>query len=130
MTAQHHTGSRRASGLWQSHLSAVDLGTMPAPAAPATDTGRQLAKMAVAAARASCAPARTAATDPAREKLAGLTCWRETSPEHRRVLVMLANLPRETTDKSDRDLTESEKVLLRAAARRLAEGISGLAASL
>jgi hypothetical protein len=93
--------------------------------AHATDEGRRLAAEAVAAARA-LTPIRLAK----RSKIIGLTNWHDTPPHQRRVIARLAGLPQETVTKFDRDLSENEKALLRAAARDLRDNVAALASSL
>lgn len=121
--------SSKPRGFWQCHLDAHAQGSMPAPAAPVTDRGRALARAALDEIRNTTkrgAAVRTAD----REQFIGLTSWRETPPEYRRVLASLASLSADVAEKADRELTENEKTLLRAAARRLSDGIRNLAGSL
>lgn len=47
--------------------------------------------------------------------LVNLTCWRDTPQLYRRMVVAAAGLPPEVVNKIDRDLSESEKVRMRAA---------------
>ena len=119
---------RLSSGLWQCHQDARASGMMPPAPATATEKGRELCKAALEQARAIS----RRATRPADERahLAGLTSWRDTPHEYRRMLAVLASLPQSVADKTDRELTESEKALLRVAAKRISEGVRGLAASL
>lgn len=126
---QVHTSSL---GFWQCHLDARASGVMPADPAPATDTGRKacaaLLEQARAMSRKASAPALASMQERAR--FTGLTSWTDTPREYRRMLAVMASLPPSLADKSDRDLSENEKALLRAAAKRISQGISGLAASL
>lgn len=117
-----------SSVLWQSHLDARATGAMPPPPSSATDKGRAMCKAVLEQARAMSS--RTASTPQNRAQFIGLTSWRDTSYEYRRMLAVMASLPPSVADKTDRDLSETEKTMLRAAAKRVSEGISGLAASL
>lgn len=119
---------QQSSRLWQSHLDARDAGMMPPPPAPTTDTGREMSKRVLEQARAMSA--RLSRPAASRQPVASLTSWKDTPYEHRRMLAFMAQLPLSVADKSDRELTEPEKAILRAAAQRVAQGISGLAASL
>nr|GFD60135.1 hypothetical protein [Tanacetum cinerariifolium] len=47
--------------------------------------------------------------------------WRDTSYEYRRMLAVMATLSPSVADKIDRDLSETEKTMLRAAAKRVSE---------
>lgn len=122
------TALASSSVLWQSHLDAHATGMMPPAAAPATDKGRAACKAVLEQVRAMSA--KTVRPAQNREQFIGLTSWRDTNYEYRRMLAVLASLPPSVADKTDRDLTETEKTMLRAAAKRISEGISGLAASL
>ncbi len=119
---------RSSHGLWQCHLDARASGAMPPAPAQATETGRQLCKAALEHARSLSRKATRPAHD--REHLIGLTSWRDTPHEYRRMLAVMASLPPSTADKTDRELTENEKAMLRAAAKRVSEAVRGLAASL
>lgn len=119
---------RYSYGSWQCHLDARASGAMPSLPTPATDKGRQLSKAVLEQAR-SLSRKNTRAAE-GREYLIGLTSWRDTPYEYRRMLAIMASLPPSLADRSDRELTENEKALLRVAAKRVSEGIRGLAASL
>jgi len=115
----------------QYHVDARQLGTFPVAPTEATATGKQMAAEAVRMAReASAKFAPTATNLRNKQRLAHHTSWCDTPMKHRRIIAHLACLPSDISEKSDRDLTENEKTLLRAAARDLYEGISGLSASL
>lgn len=122
MTA--HTTAR----LWQCHLDARAAGSMPPPPAPVTQSGRAMAKAALEQARAMTSKTARATED--RKGVTALTSWRDTPYDSRRVVAMLAGLPPSVADKTDRQLSETEKAMLRSAARRLSDGITGLAKSL
>lgn len=62
------------------------------------------------------------------EHLANLFCWRDTPELYRKLICRAAGVPLEVADKRDRDLSEREKVMLRAAVRDLREYCAGLGA--
>jgi hypothetical protein len=53
----------------------------------------------------------------AREALHGITCWRDTPEIFRKHIARLAGLNLDVAAKMDRDLSETEKAMLRSAAR-------------
>lgn len=115
----------------QYHIDARTLGVFPpAPSAP-TEAGRVMAAEALRIARQGSAKFVTPApTLHDKQRNIGSTSWSDTPVKHRRIIAHLACLPSDISNRLDRELTESEKTLLRAAARDLYEGINGLSASL
>jgi hypothetical protein len=66
-------------------------------------------------------------TSEAARKTSGLSsCWRETPESFRKLIVRSAGLPADVVGKLDRDLTETEKAMIRAAAKRLKERADAL----
>lgn len=117
----------------QSHVDARVLGSYPAAASRPTENGRAAARAAVSAARAASKKFTTVSPAPdntERQKFIGLTSWSGTPEKYRKILAQLASLPSDTAHKSDRELTENEKVLLRAAVKDLLFGIGALAGSI
>lgn len=55
-----------------------------------------------------------------------LTCWKDTPQLYRRMLATAAGLSADVVNKNDRDLTETEKVMLRSAATDLRDHLNGL----
>lgn len=62
---------------------------------------------------------------PARRPV-NLTCWKDTPQLYRRMLATAAGLSADVVNKIDRDLTETEKVMLRSAATDLRDHLNGL----
>lgn len=91
-----------------------------------TDFGQQ--QLAQALALAAPRKRATAGDAAGRRQYAGLTCWRDTPELFRRVIVRLADLPAEVASKFDKDLTETEKAMLRAAIRDVRQVTAALAA--
>jgi hypothetical protein len=117
----------------QYHVDARKLGHLSdEPVPEATAAGRAMAAEAVRAARQASAKFEPAAGINSRNSqlTIGRRSWHETPVKYRRIICHLACLPSDVADKMDRDLTESEKVLLRAAARDLYDGIRGTAEAL
>jgi hypothetical protein len=115
----------------QYHVDARRLGTFPDAPAEATAAGKIMAAEAVRLAREASARFSPAASNLRnRQRPAGATSWCDTPMKHRRMIAHLACLPSDISEKMDRDLTENEKTLLRAAAQDLYEGISGLSSTL
>jgi hypothetical protein len=105
--------------LWHESQRPAKLPVVPA----ATDTGRQ----ALAKIRALCPSKITSRDDCGRVALRNSVCWHDTPELYRKHLARLAGLPLDVAAKLDRDLTESEKSLLRAAARDFRDFTSAVA---
>lgn len=52
-----------------------------------------------------------------REALKGISCWKDTPERYRKHIARLAGLSLDVAAKMDRDLSESEKSMIRSAAR-------------
>lgn len=63
-------------------------------------------------------------SDASRKAFAGVSCWADAPLLHRKCLVRLAGLDQFVVHKSDKELSESEKALLRATAKNLIASIS------
>lgn len=90
-------------------------------ATAATDIARAHISAALATLKKRSAPAKTPA---GARKTCG--CWRETPEPFRKLVARSAGLPLDVADKFDRDLTETEKAMIRAAAGRLKERADAL----
>jgi hypothetical protein len=89
----------------------------------ATETARQHITSCLLTLKKRSAAAKTPA---AARKTCG--CWRETPEPFRKLLARSAGLSLDVVSKFDRDLTETEKTMIRSAAARLKERADALVA--
>jgi hypothetical protein len=90
------------------------------PALPEiTDTGRQHLQAALSMCQRQ-------GPKSARPEVKPLTCWKETPEPFRRLVARSAGLPLDVVHKIDRELSETEKAMIRAAAARLKERADAL----
>lgn len=78
-----------------------------------TEQGKRESERALQMARDMCAAAKTTAR--ATRKPVMLTCWKDTPQLYRRMVVAAAGLSADVANKIDRDLSETEKVMIRSA---------------
>lgn len=76
----------------------------------ATEQGKRESERALQAARDMCAKAKSTSRKPVM-----LTCWKDTPQLYRRMVVAAAGLSADVANKIDRDLSETEKVMIRSA---------------
>lgn len=109
-----------------------EMAKLPPPPSAATEYGRNCAAEVLARARAiSTSVPKTFGIGAAeRRKLEANMSWRDTPRGHRMILARMAGLTPEIVDELDRNLSESEKAHLRAAAAELRDSFAALTRAL
>jgi hypothetical protein len=110
-------------------IDRADLSHRPAVVPTLPTLNRDTARAHLAAVKAMLAkPAKQVQDIAAREALRGITCWRDTPEIFRKHIARLAGLNLDVAAKMDRDLSETEKAMLRSAARDMQRVTAGLVA--
>ena len=94
------------------------------PTVPVINVEQARCKLAQAKALIKCE--KPAIKDDSRKQLIGITCWHNTPELYRRMVTHAAGLERSVVEKLDRDLTESEKVMLRSAISEMRQYLESL----
>jgi hypothetical protein len=83
----------------------------------ATQVTRSIGAQYLQSLKRSAAPVESPGA--ARKSFSSITCWKDTPQLYRKVMARVAGLSADVVEKIDRDLTETEKAMLRAAASDL-----------
>jgi len=97
------------------------------PEIPVTAISVSEARKRLAEARAIIARKKPLLVDDGRRALASITCWKDIPQLYRKVLARVAGLSADVVEKMDRDLTETEKAMLRSAASDMRGYLESLA---
>jgi len=97
------------------------------PEIPVAGISISEARKRLAEARAIIARKKPLPVDDGRRAFASITCWKDIPQLYRRVLARVAGLSADVVEKMDRDLTETEKAMLRSAASDMRGYLESLA---
>lgn len=95
-----------------------------APPAPKTECGMQQLEAIKQMAKQTCI---AKVISDRSNQFKALSCWKDSDEAFKRLVSRSAGLPVDVVSKLDRDLTEAEKVAIRAAVKRLSEKAAALA---